>query len=211
MKKATIAITVVLLLALISETVFLIILVKNRNELVVNMFNEQMKNVKLTNDITNITAEKDDLVKEKGGLDDQILSLKSQLAAITEENDSLIDSNELKAERIDSLLDEKEAINSKFMCAKTLKTVDFSNNKSVSDDLVKYVTQAKSTQEPVTAAFWNTVWTGEKYSIHTIEVESEKDNATYVWKFTVYYRGESYGDHENGVFYNDDQCWLYFN
>ncbi len=53
------------------------------------------------------------------------------------------------------------------------------------------------------------LYAGSKYSIHTVEVFSAKENMTYMWKFTAYFRGESYGDHVNGIFYNDNQCWLY--
>jgi hypothetical protein len=87
--------------------------------------------------------------------------------------------------------------------------VNFSTNKSVNDALVDWVENNTTITEPVSAHYWNIIWTGDKYSIHTIEVYSAKNNVNYVWTFTAYFRGEADGEHANGIFYNDDQCWLY--
>lgn len=96
------------------------------------------------------------------------------------------------------------------MCDKTLIDIDFTDNKSVNNELVKFVNRDKSSiSEPVSAHYWSLLWTGEKYSIHTVEVYSAKDRTTYVWKFTAYFHGEAYGIHKNGVFWNDEQCWIY--
>lgn len=103
---------------------------------------------------------------------------------------------------------EVAAMENRFMCAESPIIVSYRDNASVNNSLKVFVENTKSIDEPITASYWNAIWTGDNYSIHTIEVESEKDQTNYLWKFTAYFDGESYGQHVNGVFWNDQQCWL---
>lgn len=71
------------------------------------------------------------------------------------------------------------------MCSSILSNVDFTSNATVNKALKNYVNRIKNMKETISASYWNQIWTGENYSIHTIEVYSEADRTNYLWKFTV--------------------------
>lgn len=216
MKKITIAIIVVLFVTIAAETFFLVNGFTKRTALDRELLIEQNNSMLLSSQVDTLTDEKQTLTTNLTTLDSQLAALEEEKTNLLNENNLLLEESEAlkesvkqKTTQISKLTREKTAITDKFMCDRTISNVDFSTNKSVSDSLVDYVMDTKSGSEPVSANYWNTVWTGEKYSIHTVAVFSAKDNTNYIWKFTAYFKGEAYGDHVNGIFYNDQQCWLY--
>ena len=147
-------------------------------------------------------------------LESEINTLNRDIESLNGEIDILIDEvNDLKHEKgmlkvnYEGQLDELEGI---LMCEESPINVDYENNKTVSDSLVKFVNSWKGAEEPISSHRWSLIWTKSKYSIHTIEVHSEKDSINYVWKFTSYFNGEGNGRHVNGIFWADHQCWLDF-
>ncbi len=216
MKWVSIIAVVVLALALVAETFFLVQQIDNLQQMTGEI-------ARLQQEVADSQTKYEDLVEEKNTLQegfekvtferttfiDKSSKLEQEVTELSEENKSVKEDLKTKTNRVSELLRENKALESKFMCDRILSNVDFSSNEAVNKSLKKYVSDTKNLDEAVSASYWNLIWTGDKYSTHTVEVNSVKDNVVYVWKFTVYYRGESYGDHENGIFYNDDQCWLY--
>ncbi|MHB8088736.1 MAG: hypothetical protein ACYDH2_10885 [Anaerolineaceae bacterium] len=209
MSKSFIAIIIILIVALIGVTVFLFTTMGEKNTINQDLLKAETKNSQLTNDLASVTSEKDSLAQENDAADAQLTTLTAQLTTLTGENATLNGDLDKIKDQISDLQATQRSMEKKFMCSKTISSIDFTGNKSVNDALSKYVNQTKSITEPITANYWNIIWTGEKYSTHTIEAHSEKDRTNYLWTFTAYFRGEAYGDHENGVFYNDRQCWIY--
>lgn len=216
MKWASIVVVTVLVFALVTETFFLVNQFGKQQQLVANVFGLQQdiqasegNNEKLTGEIDDLKEEMEQLSQEKSVLIEEVTELEKEVSTLSEENSKLSGDLKEKSDRVSALAGENRLLESKFMCERTLSNVDFSNNESVNKSLKKYVEDTKNLEEPITASYWNLIWTGDKYSIHTVEVHSEKDRTNYIWKFTVYFRGEAYGDHENGIFYNDHQCWMY--
>lgn len=224
MKWGFITAAVVLIIAVAGESFYLF----DQNEKLGNLKNShaaQEETIKRLEEktIRGLEDEKARLESEKTNLSIEIGRLRQEKTELTTQNEKQAEelvelSNQLstltpqmkaKNDELRKVRNEVISMKKKFMCDTTMAKPDFSSNDSVSKALAKYVERTKGIDEPVTAHYWNQVWTGEKYSIHTVEVYSKNDRINYVWKFTVYYRGEAYGDHENGVFYNDQQCWLY--
>jgi hypothetical protein len=133
--------------------------------------------------------------------------LEDEINTLTDETKEL--KNELGMLRInyESKLD---ALEKELMCDEAPINVDYASNKTVSDSLVKFVNGWKSAEEPISSHHWSLIWTGNKYSIHTVEVHSEKDNINYIWTFIAYFQGEGNGLHSDGIFWADHQCWLDF-
>lgn len=216
MKWASIVVIIVLALSLVGETFFLIKqsddlrqMAGEVTQLKQEVLDSQSKNEELIQEKNSLQSGYDQVAQEKTIFSDKTAELEQEAAELSEVNKRLSENLKTKTNRVTELLSEKKSLESKFLCARTLPRVDFSSNEAVNKSLKKYVNDTKNFDEPVSASYWNLIWTGEKYSTHTVEVKSEKDNMVYIWKFTVYFRGESYGNHENGIFYNDDQCWLY--
>lgn len=202
MNKTLTAIIIAIFIALAGETVFLF---SQMNKLT----KSQVETEKLSNEIGTISSEKESLLKENDEKTTQLATSSAQIETLTSEKTALETDVKSKRAQISELQAKQRAMVQTFMCDKTISSINFSDNKSVNDALVKYVNQIKGISEPISAHYWKIIWTGEKYSTHTIEVHSEKDRMNYIWTFTAYFRGEAYGDHENGVFYNDEQCWIY--
>jgi hypothetical protein len=165
---------------------------------------------------TELEGVKSDLQYSNGQCSQEIDSLTSEKAQLittsdelTVKFDSLEKENKTNLDSIVSLKKENKALTDRFMCKDQIKGVTFIDNKMVNTLLVKYVEDTSNLKLPVTSHSWNIVWSDSKYSIHTIGILSTKDNINYIWKFTVYFKGEAYGEHANGIFYNDQQCWLY--
>lgn len=209
MNKTITAIIIAFCIALAGETVFLFSQLNKQNTLTQDLFEAQVESEQLSTEIDTISLEKDSLLKEKEDNSTQLATLSVQVETLTAENKALKTDINTKKGQISELQAKQRSMEQKFMCDKTIGSINFSDNKSVNDALVKYVNQTKGISEPISAHYWKIIWTGEKYSTHTIEVHSEKDRTNYIWTFTAYFRGEAYGEHENGVFYNDEQCWIY--
>ena len=165
-------------------------------------------------EIDNQAEEIDQLETEIDTLESEISTLNSDIESLNSEIDTQNDEvNDLKHDKgmltvnYEGKLDELEE---KLMCEESPINVDYENNKTVSDSLVKFVNSKKSVEEPITSHRWSIIWTKSRFSIHTIEVHSEKDSINYVWKFTSYFNGEGNGRHVNGIFWADHQCWLDF-
>lgn len=216
MKWANNLVVIVLALILAVETGFIIKLVMDQQQQTVRVLQGEL-------DLQFAKNKNEELGNANGEIKGELEKANQQKTELTEAQGKLQeDANKLTAEKEKLLLDQKNNLSEmqklkvnvsdttdKFMCDRTLSNVDFTNNESVNKSLKKYVTDTKGISEDVSASYWNLIWTGKKYSIHTVEVHSDEDNMNYIWKFTAYFRGESHGDHENGVFYNDDQCWMY--
>ncbi|GIV63891.1 MAG: hypothetical protein KatS3mg045_1230 [Bellilinea sp.] len=206
----------VLMLLLSGETIFLLntnqhrsVLAKHVTELEQTIQRKKEENEKLTHENSQLkdSLELTNLEKQQSAekileLEEEIKSLEKQLADAQKD---LVSKNAQIANLREDIVKTKD----KFMCSTSLSRVDFTSNATVNNVLKNYVNRIKNMNEPISASYWNQIWTGKNYSIHTIEVYSEKDNTNYLWKFTVYFRGEAYGEHEYGIFYNDNQCWLY--
>lgn len=162
-------------------------------ELEITNLEERIRELDIS--VTTLTAKNEELSNDKATLEAKVSSLETSY--------DLLQGQYTTASGIVKELDG-------LFCDTQLNDVDFSNNESVNESLVSYVERTKSTAEPISAHYFNLIWTGEKHSIHTIEVYSQADNMNYLWKFIVYFRGEAYGRHENGIFNSDDMCWLYF-
>jgi predicted nuclease with TOPRIM domain len=213
MKKALVGICIVLLVALGAESAFFI---SNANQWKLATQDAQTQKEDLNNQIATLQADKSNLVVENAKLSQEKDTLNEEMGSLSDENRTLND-------KVDSLTDdlknrttdwqeatsELKATKDKYLCKKPITAVSFVDNSSVDQALVKYVNSTKNPDEPISAHNWSIIWTGSKYSIHTVEVYSEKDKTSYIWKFTVYFKGEDYGYHVNGIFYNDQQCWLY--
>jgi hypothetical protein len=223
MKTISIVTVAVLSVALIIETIFFLQLSRNQQKFSyqVSSLQQDVKELEKSNTLlkdsqTLLENEKSKLLVNTGQLSQENETFSTEIAKKEEQIKSLTDdvgklTTELDEQKasVSKLQTENNSLKSKFMCKKTLSSVDFTNNKSVNKSLVAFAESVNTRPEPISAHYWNLIWTGSKYSIHTIEVHSEKERTNYIWKFTVYFRGESYGDHGNGIFYNDDQCWLY--
>lgn len=202
MNKTITVIIIAIFIALAGETVYLFSQMNILSK-------SQIETAKLSTEISTISSEKESLHKENGEMTTQLATLSAQIDTLTSEKIALETDVKSKKAQISEMQTKQRTTEKKFMCNSTISNISFSNNKSVNDALVKYVNRTKSISEPISAHYWKIIWTGENYSTHTIEVHSEKDHMNYIWTFTAYFRGEAYGDHENGVFYNDEQCWLY--
>ncbi len=216
MKWASIVVVIVLALALVVESFLLINQMEKQQQLAddISRLEQEVRgaqndnrllsteNASLQTEIDKFANEKTVLVADTEKLTQEATELEAQIEKMSADIKT-------KTSRVSALTREKSALEKKFMCSRTLSNVDFSSNESVNKSLKKYVENTKNRSEAVSASYWNLIWTGEKYSTHTVEVNSEADNINYIWKFTVYFRGEAYGDHENGIFYNDEQCWMY--
>lgn len=220
MKWANIIAIIVLALGLVGETVFLVKQTGDQQEMGHQVFqleqevqDAESNNEKLIEENNavsmNLKKEIEQVSLEKVTLVDKVAALEEDASKLKEDNTKLTNDLKAKTDRVSTLTRENSTMKKKFMCGRTLSNVDFASNDTVNKALKQYVNDTKNRSEIVSASYWNLIWTGEKYSTHTVEVYSEKDQINYVWKFTVYFRGESYGDHENGIFYNDDQCWMY--
>lgn len=227
MNKILITVLAVVLLALVAVSTIMVIQLMEKQKLSIEKTNFELQLINSQQAVSKLERTEEGLEKERAALqtkldklteekDSMIDSLVDQLAGLEEKEEALntqisdlTKTLQGKEARINKLQTENKSLTSKFMCNETLSNVDFTNNESVNKSLVKYVNDTKSLEEPISAHYWNLIWTKSKYSIHTIEVHSQKDRMNYIWKFTVYFRGESHGDHENGIFYNDDQCWMY--
>ena len=202
MKWASILAVVFIVLALIVETIFIIHQVGDQQRLSFqilgleqNLTESENKNETLNGDNAKANKEIEELTIEKN----QQIATNADLEKKLEE----------KIAYSTELLKQNSTLEKKFLCEKSLSGVDFTDNETVNQSLKKYVRDTKNRSEPVSASYWSLIWTGDKYSIHTVEAYSEEENMNYIWKFTVYFNGESYGDHKDGIFYNDGQCWLY--
>jgi cell division protein FtsB len=216
MKIASILITILIIVALAGETVFIFHQFSTQQALMSQQLQLQQKigglekeKLSLEKDNANLEKVIEQLNKENDTLTERTSSLEEENKKLADQVADLTKTGNVKTSDINRLQSEVSTINKKLLCENLLTKVDFTNNETVNKSLVSYVEANKNEVEPVSAHYWNLIWTGSKYSVHTIEVHSAKDQINYIWKFTVYFQGESYGDHVNGVFYNDDQCWLY--
>lgn len=216
MKWANNLVVIVLALILAVETGFIIKLVMDQQQQTVRVLQGELdlqfaknKNEELGNANVEIKGELEKANQQKTELTEAQGKLQEDANKLTAENEKLLLDQKNNLSKMEKLKVNVSDTTDKFMCDRTLSNVDFTNNESVNKSLKKYVTDTKGISDDVSASYWNLIWTGKKYSIHTVEVNSDEDNMNYIWKFTAYFRGESYGDHENGVFYNDDQCWMY--
>ena len=216
MKWANNLVVIVLALILAVETGFIIKLVMDQQQQTVRVLQGELdlqfaknKNEELGNANGEIKGELEKANQQKTELTEAQGKLQEDANKLTAENEKLLLDQKNNLSKMEKLKVNVSDTTDKFMCDRTLSNVDFTNNESVNKSLKKYVTDTKGISDDVSASYWNLIWTGKKYSIHTVEVNSDEDNMNYIWKFTAYFRGESYGDHENGVFYNDDQCWMY--
>lgn len=132
-----------------------------------------------------------------------------KLSALETENDELQSRKDEFQQKLNESRTQNNELEKLFMCDEAPISVDFKDNASVSRSLTRFVEGWKAATEPVSSHHWNIVWSTEKYSIHTVQVYSERDNITYIWKFTAYFDRENNGLHKNGIFWNDRQCWLY--
>jgi hypothetical protein len=149
----------------------------------------------LQNEKTNLKTDVSKLTDAKNLLSEKIIKLETEAKDLNGKMSELTKNLADKTSSVTKLQSENRSLKQKYMCKDTLNNVDFSSNKTVNTALTSYVNRTKSLDLPVSANYWNLIWTGSKYSTHTVEVYSAKENMTYLWKFTVYYRGESYGDH----------------
>lgn len=150
----------------------------------------------------------DTLESEINTLNMDIESLNGEIETLNDEVDDLKHDKGMLKVNYEGKLDELEE---KIMCAEAPINVNYKDNKSVNDSLVNFVERIKNREEPISSHRWSIFWTKSKYSLHTIEVHSEKDSMNYVWKFIAYFDGEGHGRHVNGIFWADYQCWLNFN
>lgn len=216
MKWISIAVIIVLVLSLVGMTYYLVQQSASVQRFTTQLSESQQKVTSLEKDNSGLASEKtalqadiNSLDQEKKLLSDQITKLEGEEKDLNSQVTDLTKKLKDKTSSEAQLMVDKGALQRKLMCEDTLGNVDFSSNESVSASLANYVDRTKNTDLPVSAHYWNLVWTDSKYSIHTVEVHSAKEHMNYIWKFTVYFQGESYGHHKYGVFYNDDQCWLY--
>jgi outer membrane murein-binding lipoprotein Lpp len=213
MKKILGGVSVILLVALVAVSAFFISSINQQRQISQQVSTQisdlQQKASKLETDkstldinVGKITQERDALSAKVTQLEDGNKTLNDKLSGLTKDLDQ-------KTSDWQKANSEVAMTKSKYMCKDTLTGASFLDNESVNKSLVDYVNGHNNLDLPITAHYWNVIWTGSKYSTHTIEIHSEKDRTNYLWKFTVYFKGESFGDHVNGIFYNDDQCWLY--
>ena len=223
MKKSFTAVTIILALIAVVEAGILIFSFVSLNQ-------QSRQKVSLQQELTELKQQKQDLEASQGEAQFNLGKVSQERDSLLEQIKSLQDDNSNLNKDLDKEVEEKgtlsaqlkdskdeasnlrsdvSSLNQKFMCEDTLTDVDFTSLDLVNKALGKYVEDTKNMTEPVSARYYNQIWTGQKYSIHTVEVHTEKDRMTYLWKFTVYFRGENFGLHENGIFYNDQQCWLY--
>lgn len=132
-----------------------------------------------------------------------------QLGQSNEEYLSLIEgvTSEMKAQEIGHERAMRE-FEERFMCSAANFSPDYETNHSVSETLLEYVSDINSQSVAVSANYWKIFWTGTKFSHHTVEAFDRSANRVYLWDFIVFYEGESSGEHVNGIFWADQQCWL---
>lgn len=146
---------------------------------------------------------------DKAELEMQVESASNELQAIQTELETTQRENEVALQQAET--DKTNAIKEiegKYQCPDYPISVDYKNNYTVGQSLISYVEKSKSLDEPISANYWKAFWTGEKHSLHTVEVYSPNDNMTYLWEFVVYFRGELSGKHPNGIFWTGHGCWL---
>lgn len=156
------------------------------------------------------------LVNSQTGLDqvtNRLHLIESELSVSTVSLSELQSQyNDLDAEyrdlnkTIKDLKREHDIAISEYFCSEKIR-VDFTSNYTVGRSLIEFV--ADRAEDPVSGNWWKIFWTGDKHSLHTVEAWSKEDRVNYVWEFIVYFRGEFYGEHPNGVFWTGAGCWLY--
>ncbi len=130
---------------------------------------------------------------------------KEVIEGLSSEVDSLRGSIEARENTNERAMRELEE---QFMCSGANISPDYETNHSVSETLLDYVSDVNSQSVAVSANYWKVFWTGAKFSHHTVEAFDRSANWVYLWDFIVFFDGESSGEHVNGIFWADQQCWL---
>jgi hypothetical protein len=151
---------------------------------------------------TSTSGDKSELKIQLESVSGELQVIQTELETTQRENEVAL--QQAETDKINSIIEIEE----KYQCPDYPISVDYKNNYSVGQSLISYVEKSKVLDEPISANYWKAFWTGEKHSLHTVEVYSSNDNMTYLWEFVVYFRGEASGEHPNGVFWTGRGCWL---
>lgn len=130
---------------------------------------------------------------------------KEMIEGLSSEVDSLRGSMEARENTHERTIRELEE---RFICANVNLSPDYETNHSISETLLDFVSDINSQSVAVSSNYWKVFWTGAKFSHHTVEAFDRSANYVYLWNFIVFFDGEGSGDHANGIFWADQQCWL---
>ena len=128
MSKSFIAIIIILIVALIGVTVFLFTTMGEKNTINQDLLKAETKNSQLTNDLASVTSEKDSLAQENDAADAQLTTLTAQLTTLTGENATLNGDLDKIKDQISDLQASQRSMEKKFMCSKTINSIDFTED-----------------------------------------------------------------------------------